>query len=164
MAADSLIIIRSDSGKGLFASITGWPSSSSTGLPSWSSCDSSTSSTPHAYRRGRAATSDVTIMSASDLLSASTSGFGGTRRPGRCTRTLRELMNAFGGELRTARLEREWSRQKVAEESGLTVEDIEALENGHSDGRAELPAALQLDEGICSLPRWLPRSWTLQSR
>ena len=56
-------------------------------------------------------------------------------------------MNAFGGELRTARLEREWSRQKVAEESGLTVEDIEALENRHPDyGRAEVLAALQLDE------------------
>lgn len=60
---------------------------------------------------------------------------------------VRDLMTASGRELRMARYARSWSREQLAEMCGLTVDDIDAIENGASDvGRTRVLEILELDE------------------
>jgi transcriptional regulator with XRE-family HTH domain len=53
-----------------------------------------------------------------------------------------------------ARLVKEWSREHLAELCGLTVEGIDAIENGTSDeGRARVLRAMGLDEVYLLTPQ-----------
>jgi len=65
-----------------------------------------------------------------------------------------ELMAAAGRELLMARYARAWSREHLADAAGMTVEDVDALENGLSDeGRARALSALALDEVYLLVPQ-----------
>lgn len=54
-------------------------------------------------------------------------------------------MDNYGHDVRLARYAREWTRDRLAEESGLTVDEVNAIENGEADPTPVLPA-LQLTE------------------
>lgn len=54
-------------------------------------------------------------------------------------------MYDYGHDVRLARYARDWTRERLAEETGLTVGDIDAIENGEADPTPAL-AALQLVE------------------
>lgn len=59
----------------------------------------------------------------------------------------------FGRDIRSARLRRGWSRQRLAEESGLTPDLVAAIESGDAHiSPAPLVAALQLVEVHTLLP------------
>jgi transcriptional regulator with XRE-family HTH domain len=58
----------------------------------------------------------------------------------------------YGSHIRAARLARGWSRQHLAEESGVTIEQVDAIENGRGDPEPAI-AALQLEVVTVLLPR-----------
>ncbi len=61
----------------------------------------------------------------------------------------------YGREIRSARLARGWSRQRLAEESGLTVAAISALESGMGGDHDQVIEALELQEVNVLLPDML---------
>ncbi|MFV8232391.1 helix-turn-helix domain-containing protein [Mycolicibacterium fortuitum] len=58
----------------------------------------------------------------------------------------------FGRDIRAARLARGWSRQRLAEESGLTVAAVSALESGMGGDHEPALDALELQEVHLLLP------------
>lgn len=54
-------------------------------------------------------------------------------------------MHSYGHDVRLARYRRDWTRERLAEETGLSVKEINAIENGEADPTPVL-AALQLVE------------------
>lgn len=64
--------------------------------------------------------------------------------PRRVSNTLTvDQMNEYGHDVRLARYVRKWTREQLAEESGITVEQINAIENGEASPEPVLEA-LQL--------------------
>lgn len=58
----------------------------------------------------------------------------------------------YGRDIRAARLARGWSRQRLAEESGLTVAAISEIESGGDSDPAPAVEALELQELRLLLP------------
>lgn len=58
----------------------------------------------------------------------------------------------YGRDIRSARLARGWSRQRLAEESGLTVDAVSAIESGRDGDPAPAIDALELQELRLLLP------------
>lgn len=51
----------------------------------------------------------------------------------------------YGHQIRTARYARSWTRERLAAESGLTVDVIDAIENGETDPTRALSALRLVD-------------------